>query len=141
VCSPEAVARYRARLSGPLLDRIDLRVEVLPVASAQLSRAPDGETSEAVRERVIAARARQRSRQGVLNAELSAATLHLHATPDAAGNTLLQTVSDRLGWSSRSYHRMLRVARTVADLAGEPVVNATHVAEAIQWRRAGATSP
>jgi magnesium chelatase family protein len=135
VCNPDAVARYRARISGPLLDRIDLRVEVLPVAPAQLSAPPSGEDSAAVRERVSAARQRQWQRQGCANADLAPAALERHATPDAAGSRLLQATAERLGWSGRGFQRMLRVARSVADLAGDAEVRAAHVADAVQWGR------
>lgn len=136
VCTPEAVARYRARLSGPLLDRIDLRVEVLPVSAQQLSAPPTGEHSATVRERVGRCRRLQWERQGCSNADLSARALETHATPDAAGLALLQSAAERLGWSGRAFQRMLRVARTVADLTETPQINAEHVAEAVQWGRA-----
>lgn len=135
-CSPDQVARYQGRLSGPLLDRIDLMVEVPVLAAAVLSAAPDGETSAAVAERVVAARDRAVARQGCINGLLPAGQLddHLHLDPEA--RTLLHRASARLAWSGRSYHRVLRIARTVADLALSPGVDATHVGEAIQWRRA-----
>lgn len=135
-CTDDAVARYRARISGPLLDRIDLRIEVLPVSPLQLARAPEGDSSADVRQRVTTARQRQAERQSTLNAHLEAAALEIHARPDAAAQTLLHNAAERLGWSSRSYHRVLRVARTIADLAGEPNIHTAQVAEAIQLRRA-----
>jgi len=135
-CSADAVARYRTRLSGPLLDRIDLRVEVLPIPAAQLARAPEGDSSELIRQRVAEARSRQTERQGLLNAQLEGQSLDQHAQLDAGAQGLLQSASERLGWSSRSYHRVLRVARTIADLAAAPAVTVPAVAEAIQLRRA-----
>lgn len=135
-CTPEAVDRYRARISGPLLDRIDLRIEVLPVPPAQLAEAAAGDDSDTVRRRVEAARRRQRERQGLLNAQLGPAQLDRHAVPQPPAQALLHAAAERLGWSSRSYHRVLRVARTIADLAGETTIAAAHIAEAVQLRRA-----
>ncbi|HWP18565.1 MAG TPA: YifB family Mg chelatase-like AAA ATPase [Burkholderiaceae bacterium] len=135
-CSPDVVARYQAKLSGPLLDRIDLQVEVTAIPPEELMRAPEGEPTEAVAARVARARERQRRRQGGLNARLAAAALDEHARPDAAAGRFLEAAAKKLGWSSRSLHRVLKVARTVADLAGSDSISTAHVAEAIQLRRA-----
>jgi magnesium chelatase family protein len=134
-CTPDAVARYQGRISGPLLDRIDLRIEVPAVAPAALAAAPDGEPSESVARRVAAARAWAGSRQGVLNAELAGEALDRHAALDAAATAFLHAAATRLGWSPRSYHRVLRVARSIADLAASEAIATAHVAEAIQYRR------
>jgi len=134
-CSPDVVARYQGRLSGPLLDRIDIRVEVPAVAPDTLGAAPDGESSAVVAARVALAHARANARQGGCNAELAGAALEAHATPDAAAATFMRSAAARLGWSARGFHRVLRLARTVADLAGSEAINTTHVAEAIQYRR------
>jgi magnesium chelatase family protein len=135
-CSADAVARYQARLSGPLLDRIDLRVEVLAVSPQELAAAPSGPTSAEVAQRVALARQRQLQRQGRLNAELGAAELDQHCAPTPAASAFMQNTAQRLGWSSRSYHRVLRVARSMADLAGAAHIDVAQVAEAIQLRRA-----
>ncbi|MFU2488998.1 YifB family Mg chelatase-like AAA ATPase [Thauera sp. WH-1] len=135
VCSPEQVARYRGRVSGPLLDRIDLVVEVPALAHEELVAAAPGEGSEAVRQRVEAARAIQLERQGVVNARLEAGQVDRHCTPDTAGAALLKQAMARLNLSARAYHRILRVARTLADLAGAARPGAAQVAEAIQYRR------
>ena len=134
-CTPEQVGRYQSRLSGPLLDRIDVQVDVPMVAPDVLARSPDGERTVDVAERVAAAQARQRDRQGVLNAGLEgpALTEHVRAHPDAMA--FLQAACGRLGWSGRAFHRVLRLARTIADLADEADVRTPHVAEAIQYRR------
>jgi len=135
-CSPDVVSRYQARLSGPLLDRIDLQVEVLAVAPQTLSAAPDGEPTATIAARVAEAHAVQRTRQGLVNALLAGQALDEHCAIDAAATQFLHTASARLGWSARSFHRVLRVARTIADLAGEAQVASIHLAEAIQLRRA-----
>jgi magnesium chelatase family protein len=134
-CTPDAVARYQGRISGPLLDRIDVQVEVPAVAPEALSAAPDGESTATIAARVATARERALARQGVVNAALSGDALDLHAALDEAGAKFLQTASARLGWSARGFHRVLRVARTVADLAGSAAITVPHLAEAIQSRR------
>jgi magnesium chelatase family protein len=135
-CSPDAIQRYQGRLSGPLLDRIDLRVEVLAVPARELSAAPTGPSSAEVAERVAAARARQLSRQGKLNALLESGDFEQHCPVTPAAQAFLESAAARLGWSNRSYHRVLRVARSVADLADILVIDVAQVAEAIQMRRA-----
>ena len=134
-CTPEQVQRYRNRLSGPLLDRIDLCIEVPALSHADLAQSAPGENSAIVRERVIAATALARRRQGCVNARLDGKALEAHAMPDAAGQALLNQAVSRLGLSARAYHRLLRVARTIADLADADQISATHIAEAIQFRQ------
>jgi magnesium chelatase family protein len=134
-CTPDQVARYRGKLSGPLLDRIDLMLDVPAVAEADLSARGDGESSATVRERVTAARAVQIERQGKPNALLSPDEIDRHALPDAAGAQLLKQAMARLSLTARAYHRILKVARSIADLAGAAQINAAHVAEAIHYRR------
>lgn len=134
-CTPDAVARYQGRISGPLLDRIDVQVEVPAVAPEALSAAADGETSATIALRVAAARERALARQGSVNASLSGDALDAHAALDDASAKFLQTAAARLGWSARGFHRVLRVARTIADLAGAEQIASSHLAEAIQYRR------
>lgn len=134
-CTPEQIARYRGKLSGPLLDRIDLLLEVPLLPVADLQAAPTGEASAAVRERVARCRAIQLDRQGKPNASLAGAEIEAWCQPDAAGGKLLQSAIERLGLSARGYHRILKVARTIADMGEAPAVGAAHVAEAIQSRR------
>ena len=134
-CTPDQVARYRRRISGPLLDRIDIHIEVPAVLPEELARRREGESSAAIRARVSAARERQLVRQGKSNAQLSSREVGQHATPDAQGELLLKQAISRLGLSARGFHRVLKVARSIADLAGEARVASPHVAEAIQYRR------
>jgi len=134
-CTPPQVMRYRGRVSGPLLDRIDLHVEVprVPVGLLDLER-DGGERSEAIRTRVVGARARQRARGPSLNAHLPPRELRRCCRLDDRGRKLLEAASERLGLSARAYTRILRVARTIADLAGEERITTAHLAEAIQYR-------
>ena len=135
-CTPDAVARYQGKLSGPLLDRIDLQVEVPAVKPGELMGAPDGEASAVVAARVQRARACQYERQGVNNAELSVADLERHCALDDSSRQLLHRAAERLGWSGRGLHRVIKLARTIADLAGCDHIRPAHIAEAMQWRRA-----
>jgi len=130
------VARYQGRLSGPLIDRIDIQVEVPSVKPGDLMGAPDGEARTVVAARVHVARQRQQQRQGVTNAELPVAELERHCTLDSAGRELLHRAAERLGWSGRGLHRVQKLARTIADLAGSESIGSAHIAEAMQWRRA-----
>ncbi|MBL6751411.1 MAG: ATP-binding protein [Nevskia sp.] len=136
-CTPEQVARYRGRLSGPLLDRIDLQVFVPRLDTAELaaSAGARGEPSAAVRERVCRARALQMARSGKPNARLAPGELEPGRWLDAAARQLLATAISRLTLSARAYHRVLKVARTVADLEGAAVAGAAHVAEAVRYRQ------
>ncbi|MEK8026419.1 YifB family Mg chelatase-like AAA ATPase [Pseudaquabacterium rugosum] len=135
-CTPDQIARYQGRLSGPLLDRIDLLVEVAALPPAQLLDGPPGEPSEAVRARVLQARARQQARQGGSNQVLQGQALDEACRLDAAARQLARQAAERLGWSARALHRALRVARTIADLAGQDTVDTGALAEALQYRRA-----
>ena len=134
-CTPDQVARYRGKLSGPLLDRIDLLLEVPALPVTDLQAAPTGEASAPVRERVARAWAIQQVRQGKPNARLAGAEIERWCQPDAAGHKLLSTAVERLRLSARGYHRILKVARTIADMQEAAGIQAAHVAEAIQSRR------
>jgi magnesium chelatase family protein len=134
-CTPDQVARYRGRISGPLIDRIDLQIEVPAVAEQDLVRTAGGEPSEIVRARVGTAASRQRLRQGKPNARLSTREIDQICAPDAAGAALLKQAIIRLGLTARAYHRVLKIARTIADLAEQDLITSAHVAEAIQFRR------
>ena len=134
-CTPDQVARYRGKLSGPLLDRIDLMLDIPAVGEDELSAAGDGERSAVVQARVAAARAIQQARQGKPNAVLGPDDVDRFCLPDAAGEQLLKRAMAQLGLSARAYHRVLKVARTLADLAGETTVRGPHIAEAVQYRR------
>jgi magnesium chelatase family protein len=134
--APRCGEDYQKRLSGPLLDRMDITIEVMPIAPAELARAPAGEASKAVAARVKAARAAQRARYGVdgppNNAEASLAQLQQGLEAEAAN--LLEVAATRLGLSSRGQVRSLRVARTIADLAGSATIRRAHIAEALAFR-------
>ena len=134
-CTPDQVARYRGRISGPLLDRIDIQIEVPALREDELTGAGLGESSSKVRERVEASRARQTGRQGKVNALLAPRELEKFCAPEAQATALLKQAIARLNLSARAYHRVLKVARTIADLAGEETVGAARMAEAIQYRR------
>ena len=135
-CSPDQVSRYQARISGPLLDRIDLHLEVSPLPADELLTAPAGESSATIRERVTAARARSLQRQGMLNQQLQGQALDDYCHAEPAALQLLQTAAAQLAWSARGIHRSLRVARSIADLAQSETISPAHVAEAVQYRRA-----
>jgi magnesium chelatase family protein len=132
------VQRYRSRLSGPLLDRIDLHVEVPRIAHRDLASTTDGEGSAAIRARVDAARERQHERFAgsatVCNARMTSRQLRRFCVLDEAGQQLMEMVTDRLGYSARTYTRILKTARTIADLAGDDHIRQQHLSEAIQYR-------
>lgn len=137
-CSREQIAKYRAKISGPLMDRIDLHIEVPAISYQELKRCGQGERSSVIRDRVERARIIQRERLSghglYTNAQLRPAQLREHCALDVQGHKLLERVVDRLGMSARACDRILKVARTIADLAQAKQVSADHVAEAIQYR-------
>jgi len=134
-CTPDQVAKYRGKISGPLLDRIDLMIAVPALSDAELQARGDGESSAAVRERVAGARDRQLARQGKANALLEPAEMDAYCLPDQAGAQLLKQAIARLSLSARAYHRILKVARTIADLADAGQIRSPHIAEAVHYRR------
>ena len=136
-CTPAIVARYRSRISGPLLDRIDLHIDVPALPEEDFTRAPTGESSAVVRARVIGSRERQLARQAMPNARLCGAELARRARIDAAAQRLLREAAARLGLSARAHDRVMRVARTIADLEERERVSAQHVAEALRYRAMG----
>jgi magnesium chelatase family protein len=146
--APRCAEDYQSRLSGPLLDRIDLHIDVPAVSPADLALPPPAEDSAAVARRVAAARARQRQRYGTLpaerriatNAEADGALLDEIAQPEADARALLLRAAERLSLSARGYHRVLRVARTLADLEGVPIVARRHIAEALSYRSSATLS-
>jgi len=135
-CSQDTISRYQGKISGPLLDRIDMQILVPALPHEDLLKQANGESSEAVAARVEHAFSRQLKRQGKGNNTLSTNEIDAHCKPDAAGEQLLSTAMTRLNWSARAYHRVLKIARTIADLADSATVGQPHVAEAIQYRRA-----
>ena len=134
-CTPEAVQRYQGRLSGPLLDRIDLQVEVLAARPAEMMALPDGECSATVAARVAVAHQRQLERQGKPNALLEPGEIDQHCQLDEPAARFLRLAAERLGWSGRRLHRVIKVAQTLADLAGAGRIGTVQVAEALQTQR------
>jgi len=139
VCAPGVVQKYLTKISGPLLDRIDLHVEVTPVSFNELSKERPTENSEQVRERVIMARNKQAERYDALsgihcNAQMTSKQLQTICKLDDASRTILKTAMERLGLSARAYDRIIKVSRTIADLDGCENIETQHVAEAIQYR-------
>jgi magnesium chelatase family protein len=133
--TPDQIARYRARISGPLLDRIDIQISVPALNQDELMQAAAAEPSAAIRDRVEAARARQMQRQGKPNAALGTQEIEQFCQLDAASEGLLKQAIAHLNLSARAYHRVLKLARSVADLAGSDTITTPHLAEAIQYRR------
>jgi magnesium chelatase family protein len=138
-CTPDQVARYQGKISGPLLDRIDIHMAVPALAEGELlskaSGAPRGESSSMVAQRVAAARAIAHARQGCANAALEGMALEAHCALDDAARNLLQAAMSKLGLSARAAHRVLRLARTLADLAQRASISSSDIAEAVQYRR------
>jgi len=137
-CTPDQIARYRSKISGPLLDRIDLHIEVPALKDNELTGVATGEASALIRQRVEHARGIQIKRQGKANFLLSSKEVDQHCIVDEAGLTLLKQAISKLNLSARAYHRILKVARTIADLASDDVIQSKHIAEAVQYRRHGA---
>lgn len=138
-CPAGAVSKYLNRISGPLLDRIDIQVEILPVPFDEMSSLKPGESSQAIRERVVKARniqtERFRNEEGVFcNAMMTSRMLNIYARPDDEGLALLKNAMQKLDMSARAYDRILKVARTIADLDGSPAVRASHISEALGYR-------
>jgi len=137
-CSATAIARYQKRISGPLLDRIDIHVEVPRVDYEKLAEKRQAETSASIRARVQAARERQLERfkgsKLTCNAEMGPNEVRAFCQTDPSGEKLLKAATQQLHLSARAYHRVLKLARTIADLAGSEMIMANHVAEAIQYR-------
>ena len=139
VCSPGQVQKYLNKISGPLLDRIDIQIEISPVPFDKISDQRRGESSETIRERVIKARQIQEKRYAeypgiYCNAQMNSKLLSLFARPDDKGLTLLKNAMDRLNLSARAYDRILKVSRTIADLEGSEQILSGHLAEAISYR-------
>jgi magnesium chelatase family protein len=139
-CTPDQVQRYQSKLSGPLMDRIDLHIEVPALPHSELLNAPTGESTDSIRARCTAARERALARQGKSNMALQGQELEQFVQLDAEAAKFLNVAAARMGWSARATHRALKVARTIADMAGAQTTQVTHLAEAMQYRRA-ARSP
>ncbi len=137
-CTPDQVTRYKGKISGPLLDRIDLHIEVAALKEDELTKAANAESSEVIRSRVEKARDIQLQRQGKANFALGTAEIEKYCQPDEGGSALIKTAISRLNLSARAYHRILKVARSIADLAGDAHIKSAHIAEAVQYRRGDA---
>lgn len=138
-CTPESIARYQGKISGPLLDRIDMLVSVATLSTDEILRSDVSESSAVIAERVTSARARQHARQQKNNAALSVKEIESLCVPEADAENLLRAAMNKLQWSARAYHRVLKLARTIADLAHTEQITSAHIAEAIQYRRALST--
>ena len=134
-CTPDQIARYQGRISGPLLDRIDIQIEVAALSEEELLGLPQGESSSAVADRVTQARQRALQRQNKPNALLDPGEIVMHCQMQAAAETLLKNAMAKFAWSARATHRVLKLARSVADLAHAEKIAASHIAECIQYRR------
>jgi magnesium chelatase family protein len=134
-CTPDQVSRYRGKISGPLLDRIDIQIEVPALSESELTKQADGEPSSTVQARVEIAYQRQLARQGKPNSQLTTKEIDRLCKPDEAGENLLKQAISRLSLSARAYHRILKLARTIADLAGKDNISSANIGEAIQYRR------
>lgn len=134
-CTPDQIARYKAKISGPLLDRIDLHIEVPALTEQELTGAATGEASASIRTRVEKARAFQMQRQGKSNDQLTSKEVDLYCQADEVGLTILKQAITKLSLSARAYHRILKIARTIADMTQQERVTSAHIAEAIQYRR------
>ena len=135
-CTPDQVHRYQGKLSGPLMDRIDLHVEVPALAPQELLQAAPGETSATIRSRCIAAHAFAMHRQGKPNQALAGQEIDTYGQLEPTASKFLQSAATQLAWSARATHRTLKIARTIADLANSDTTQIGHVAEAMQYRRA-----
>ena len=137
-CTHQQIARYRSKISGPLMDRIDMLVEVPAVSFKDLSHLPSAEDSDRILSRVVAARQLQLERfsQGekYCNAQMNSQSVRTHCKLDSQCRTLLEAAVDKFGFSARAYYRILKIARTVADLCGESDIDIHHISEAIQYR-------
>lgn len=137
-CAPVQIERYRDRISGPLLDRIDLHVEAPAVPFEDLRAQAPGESSASIRERVVAARTVQHGRFGAgkvrVNARMTSQQLRQHCALDSAAEQMLRMAMESLSLSARAHDRILKVARTIADLGGSPTIQPEHIGEAIQYR-------
>ena len=134
VCTPGMVHRYLSKISGPLLDRIDIHCEVAPVQFQHLNSKTKSESSTSIKTRVVQAHQIQFNRQSKSNSLLTSAELRLYCSIDTSGIQLLKTAMERLGLSARAYDRILKLARTIADLEGQSSIQTHHLAEAIQYR-------
>jgi len=134
-CTPDQINRYKAKVSGPLLDRIDMHIQVPALNEEELTNVVDSENSATIRSRVERARVRQMQRQDKANNALGTKEIETYCQPDEAGLTLLKAAMTQLNLSARAYHRILKLARTIADMSGDAEIKSTHIAEAVQYRR------
>ena len=135
-CTNETALRYRDRISGPLLDRIDMQIEVKAMSPDAMSARADGENTAGIAARVARAHVMQLERQGKPNGGLNTHEIERHCVLDPLGERTLRSAMSLMNWSARAYHRVLKVARTIADLAQAPAIGGAHMAEAVQYRRA-----